>query len=368
VRENRARLAGALGLGDPDRWWWLRQVHGAAVLDAAGPPPATVRAADAAVTATPGLPLAVLTADCAPLVLAGEDAVAVVHAGWVGLLAGVVEAAVARLRTRGRGPVRAALGPCIHPDRYAFGAADLARVAAAYGPAAAARTVEGEPALDLPAAVRAALAGAGVTDVHDVGVCTAGSPDHFSYRRDGDTGRQADAVAAGVRDVGENRAQELLVKAPALAAARPRWHFLGPLQRNKVRALAPWVTCWQTVDRPALGEAIARHAPGATVLVEVNLGREPQKAGCAPDATGGLVDTLRGLGLGVAGLMAVPPLDADPRPWFARLRDLASACGLPELSMGMTDDFEVAVEEGATLVRVGRALFGDRPRFPAPQR
>ena len=179
--------------------------------------------------------------------------------------------------------------------------------------------------------------------------------------------RVAAAVAAGVRDVGENRAQELLAKAPTLAAATPRWHFLGPLQRNKVRALAPWVACWQTVDRLALGEAIARHAPGARVLVEVNLAGEPQKAGCAPAATGALVDALRGLGLVVAGLMTVPPLGADPRPWFARLRDLAAAAALPELSMGMTDDFEVAIGEGATLVRVGRALFGERPRSQAPQ-
>jgi PLP dependent protein len=179
--------------------------------------------------------------------------------------------------------------------------------------------------------------------------------------------RIAAALAAGVSDVGENRAQELLAKAPALAGASPRWHFLGPLQRNKVKALAPWVTCWQTIDRVALGAAVARHAPGARVLVEVNLGQEPQKAGCAPGATSALVDELRGLGLGVDGLMAVPPLGADPRPYFAQLRELAARDALPELSMGMTDDFEIAVEEGATLVRVGRALFGERPQPQAPQ-
>ena len=197
MRENRVRLAATLGLGDPGGWWWLHQVHGAAVLDADGPPPVAVPPADAAVTTAPGRPLAVLTADCAPLVLACDDALAVVHAGWVGLLAGVVEAAVARVRTRGGGPVRAALGPCIHPDRYAFGAADLARVAAAYGPSVAARTLEGEPALDLPAGGRAALVAAGVTDVHDVEVSTAASPDYFSYRRDGETGRQAVVAVLG---------------------------------------------------------------------------------------------------------------------------------------------------------------------------
>lgn len=179
--------------------------------------------------------------------------------------------------------------------------------------------------------------------------------------------RIAAALRAGVVDVGENRAQELLAKAPALTALRPRWHFLGPLQRNKVKALASWVTCWQSVDRRALGETLARYVGGARVLVEVNLAAEPQKTGCAPDETDALVDALRGLGLDVAGLMAVPPHGEDPRPWFARLRALAAAAAVPELSMGMTDDFEVAVEEGATLVRVGRALFGERPRSQAPQ-
>ena len=179
--------------------------------------------------------------------------------------------------------------------------------------------------------------------------------------------RVAAAVDAGVVDVGENRAQELLAKAPALAALGPRWHFLGPLQRNKVKALAAWVTCWQSVDRRALGETLARHAPGAHVLVEVNLAGEPQKTGCAPDETTALVDALRALALDVEGLMAVPPHGEDPRPWFARLRDLAGAAAVPELSMGMTDDFEIAVEEGATLVRVGRALFGERPQSQAPQ-
>jgi pyridoxal phosphate enzyme (YggS family) len=171
------------------------------------------------------------------------------------------------------------------------------------------------------------------------------------------------ALAAGLLDLGENRAQELLAKAPELAAdpVPPRWHFLGALQRNKVRALAPWVECWQSVDRPELGAAIARHAPGATVLVEVNLAGEPQKSGCAPAEVARLRDELAGAGLVVTGLMAVPPAADDPRPWFARLRGLGEQLGLAELSMGMTGDFEVAVEEGATIVRVGRALFGERP-------
>jgi pyridoxal phosphate enzyme (YggS family) len=174
--------------------------------------------------------------------------------------------------------------------------------------------------------------------------------------------RIAEVLALGVVDVGENRAQELLAKAPELAAQpqSPRWHFVGQLQRNKVAALAPWVIRWQSVDRRPLGAVIARRAPDASVFVEVNLGDEPQKAGCAPSEAPVLADELRGLGLRVDGLMTVHPQHGEPRRWFAALRDLAARLELPELSMGMTDDFEVAVEEGATIVRVGRALFGER--------
>jgi pyridoxal phosphate enzyme (YggS family) len=173
----------------------------------------------------------------------------------------------------------------------------------------------------------------------------------------------AEAVALGVTDVGENRAQELVVKADALAGVTPTpvdWHFLGRLQRNKVRSLASRLTWWQSVDREELGSTIARHAPEARVLVEVNLAGEPQKGGCAPSEAGPLADALRGLGLRVEGLMTIPPQDDDPRRWFAALRNLAADLELRELSMGMTDDYEVAVEEGATMVRVGRALFGPR--------
>jgi pyridoxal phosphate enzyme (YggS family) len=174
--------------------------------------------------------------------------------------------------------------------------------------------------------------------------------------------RIRDVVAAGVTDVGENRAQELVEKAPHVDGAT--WHFVGALQRNKVRAVAPWVRCYETVDRESLAVEIARRAPGARAFVEVNLGGERQKAGCAPAEAGALVDRLRDLGLDVRGLMTVPPAADDPRPWFASLRELAGRLALPELSMGMTADFEVAVEEGATTVRVGRALFGERPGPP----
>jgi pyridoxal phosphate enzyme (YggS family) len=169
-------------------------------------------------------------------------------------------------------------------------------------------------------------------------------------------------LATGVVDLGENRAQELLAKAPVLAegAVAPVWHFIGALQRNKVRALAPWVQRWHTIDRSELAETVARHAPGARVLVEVNLAGEAAKAGCAPAEVPALVDAVRHRDLAVDGLMAVPPHDVDPRRWFAALRELAAREGLPELSMGMSHDYEIAVEEGATMVRVGRALFGER--------
>ncbi|HEX5586395.1 MAG TPA: YggS family pyridoxal phosphate-dependent enzyme [Acidimicrobiia bacterium] len=176
-----------------------------------------------------------------------------------------------------------------------------------------------------------------------------------------DVERVRAVIEAGVVDVGENRAQELLAKAPECVDLPARWHFLGQLQRNKVRTLAAHVECWQSVDRLALGDEIARRAPGTRVLVEVNLGDEPQKGGCSPEAAPALVDALAERDLRVVGLMTVPPRGDDPRPWFAALRGMAGRLGLPELSMGMSDDYEAAVEEGATMVRVGRALFGGRP-------
>ncbi len=177
----------------------------------------------------------------------------------------------------------------------------------------------------------------------------------------------AAALDAGLADLGENYAKELVAKAADLGddASRvtPRWHFVGRLQRNKVRVVAPLVTLWQSVDRLALGHEIARHAPEAEVLAQVNVSGEAQKGGCGPDETAELVSGLDALGLSVAGLMAVGPLGdpEDARPGFALLGRLADDLGLRERSMGMTADLEVAVEQGATMVRVGQALFGPRP-------
>jgi pyridoxal phosphate enzyme (YggS family) len=180
--------------------------------------------------------------------------------------------------------------------------------------------------------------------------------------------RVREALDAGARDLGENRAQELIAKAAALretalaeAPPPPRWHFVGRLQRNKVKSLADTVTLWHSIDRPELADPLARHAPGARVLVEVNLSDEAQKGGCRPEEAAALVDRLRAAGLLVEGLMTVPAATGDPRPTFAALRELAGRLGLAGLSMGMTADFEAAIAEGATIVRVGSAVFGPRP-------
>lgn len=195
VVENRRRSAAVIGgpAGDADAWVWLDQVHGATVVDAVG---SDVRGAtgDAAVTATAGIALVVMVADCAPVALVGERAVGVVHAGWRGLVAGVVEEAVASMRKYDDGPLHALVGPCIHPASYEFSHDDLDVVARRLGPSVRGRTRDGAPALDVPSAVAAALRGAGVEGVEDVGVCTAESPHHFSHRRDGPTGRQAMVV------------------------------------------------------------------------------------------------------------------------------------------------------------------------------
>jgi YfiH family protein len=194
VDENRRLIADAIGIVAPTRWVWLDQVHGARVHVAGEPTRSPLPEADAAVTKTRGLPLAIVTADCAPIALACDDAIGVVHAGHPGLEHGVIEAAVTALREIGSGPVRAYLGPCIHPSRYEFGPADLERLVARFGTAVAGRTIDGHPAFDVPAAVRISLEECGVDAFADADVCTSESPDHFSYRRDSVTGRQATIV------------------------------------------------------------------------------------------------------------------------------------------------------------------------------
>jgi purine-nucleoside/S-methyl-5'-thioadenosine phosphorylase / adenosine deaminase len=190
VVRNRQEVAAAAGLPDPSAWVWLDQVHGADVHPATEPVAPPYPVADASVTTTTDLPLAIMTADCAPVVFACDDAVAVAHAGHRGLASGVLEATAECLREVGSGPVRAFLGPCIRVECYEFGERDLEQLVAHFGPEVAGRTRDDRPAFDITAAVRIALARAGVDSFDDCGVCTADSPDHFSYRRDGVTGRQ----------------------------------------------------------------------------------------------------------------------------------------------------------------------------------
>ena len=176
----------------------------------------------------------------------------------------------------------------------------------------------------------------------------------------------AACVSAGVVDIGENYAPELLYKAAAAPAhdlSQVCWHYLGAVQRRRVRALAPVVAWWETVARLVEGEAIASRAPGATVLVEVDVTGVAGRNGCAPDAVPDLVAALRALPLDVRGLMVVGPPGPPERAreGFRTTARLAHHLGLGELSMGMTQDLEVAVREGSTMVRVGRALFGERP-------
>lgn len=177
------------------------------------------------------------------------------------------------------------------------------------------------------------------------------------------------AIEAGLVDLGENYAQELAAKADELTtrspevAARCRWHFIGGLQRNKVRLLAGTVELWHSVDRVSLIDEIAKRSAGDRILIQVNTTGEDQKSGCSIDDARQLVDHGRRQGLVVEGLMTVGPTSAgaDPRPAFAHLRELGQICEVSELSMGMSGDFELAVEEGSTMVRIGSALFGPRP-------
>ena len=189
-----------------------------------------------------------------------------------------------------------------------------------------------------------------------------------------------EAYQAGQRDFGENYAQEWRDKASELADLPDLvWHFIGGLQTNKVKYLvpaprpaavaAPAVRWVHTVDRLALAEELSRRsaARGGTtrVLLEVNVGQEASKAGCAPGEVARLAEAVMRLpGLELRGLMCIPPAEDDPRPHFARLRELRDALGLAlaDLSMGMSGDYPTAMEEGATLVRVGTAIFGARPR------
>lgn len=179
--------------------------------------------------------------------------------------------------------------------------------------------------------------------------------------------RIREAVAAGVTDLGESRVQEA---APKIAALRTgaRWHLVGHLQRNKAGLAAGLFSVIHSLDSVRLAEALSRHAPQPLeLLLQVNVAREPQKFGVPPEALASVLRSTAQLPhIRIVGLMTIAPLTSDPeraRPVFRRLRTLRDEAArvlgtaLPHLSMGMTDDFEVAVEEGATMVRIGRAVF-----------
>lgn len=200
--------------------------------------------------------------------------------------------------------------------------------------------------------------------------------------------RIREALAAGQRLFGENYVQETRRKWPGLraefgfsrgqegasgvvaddkaaGAEAIELHLIGPLQTNKAKEAVALFDSIDTLDRPKLAAALAkamdqtgRRVP---VMIEVNIGREPQKHGCRPEDLPALLDAVRGLGLEVRGLMAVPPAGAGPAPYFAEMAELARRHGLPELSLGMSGDFEAAVAAGSTLLRLGTAIFGARP-------
>jgi pyridoxal phosphate enzyme (YggS family) len=224
---------------------------------------------------------------------------------------------------------------------------------------------------DVLARIAAACARAGLdpADVTLVAVSKTVPPDALR-----------DAVAAGLDLLGENRVQEAVAKVPEVPGAR--WHLVGPLQSNKAHPALEVFDAIESVDSVKLARRLDRLVPETRpeprypILVEVNVDRDPAKAGFAPDAVdAALAEVVELPHLEVRGLMTVGRLTSDPgdaRRTFAGLRELAERCRShwpelgPELSMGMSDDFELAIEEGATIVRVGRALFGERPDVHPP--
>jgi hypothetical protein len=180
------------------------------------------------------------------------------------------------------------------------------------------------------------------------------------------------ALLAGQRLFGENRVQEAQGKYPALKQefSDIELHLIGPLQTNKVKEAVALFDVIQTLDRPKLADALAqerdRSGKCPRLFLQVNTGEEAQKAGVLPRETGEMIAYARKLELPLGGLMCIPPVDDDAAPHFAFLAKLARDHGLTQLSMGMSDDFELAVKFGATHVRVGTAIFGSRPKADQP--
>ncbi len=180
-----------------------------------------------------------------------------------------------------------------------------------------------------------------------------------------DAARIREAVECGLTDIGENRIQEAEEKFPHLKDLEITRHMIGHLQSNKAKKALQMFAWIQSIDSLSLAERVGRlAAEPVQVLIQVQLELEETKTGVDPSKIGGVVEEMRAnKGLELKGLMAIPPFSPDPelvRPLFARLRSLADKLSLPEVSMGMSHDFEVAIEEGATIIRVGTALFGAR--------
>ena len=191
----------------------------------------------------------------------------------------------------------------------------------------------------------------------------------------------AQALRFGLDLFGENKVQEARAKIP-LCPSGAEWHFIGHLQSNKARHAAALFSCIQTIDSIGIAEALDREADrcgrSLEVMIEVNVSGERSKFGTAPDQLCAVADAVNRLGrLRLTGLMTMPPFSQDPeeaRPYFAKLRQLRDTLSaetglvLPQLSMGMSDDFEIAIEEGSTIVRVGTALFGPRRSLASRQK
>jgi YfiH family protein len=411
VAENRRRLATALGL-DPAQVVYALQVHGTRLLDHNEVPSQSrgsfrthfdqkeprddLPRADGHVVRGSGLAPLVFVADCLPVALLGSGGLAMVHAGWRGLAGGIVGAAAEAVQA-----TAAAIGPGVGPCCYEVGPEVLDAFADL-----GAGIAEGRM-LDLPEVALRKLAQAGVEKVESAGLCT--SCEHelfFSHRRDhGRTGRhsldrglmaelihdidaakvaanleEVRAVAgnaveilvatkyvpleemgklaeAGVQLVGENRQQDLAAKHERWGDAFD-WDFIGNLQSRKLKLILPLCRLIHSVATNSVLAQLEKHGtPETEVLVEVNVSGEEGKGGVEP---GGLADFIERCPVRVSGLMTMPPFSEDPehsRPYFARLAELAASNGLERLSMGTSQDWRVAVEEGATIIRLGHALF-----------
>jgi pyridoxal phosphate enzyme (YggS family) len=209
------------------------------------------------------------------------------------------------------------------------------------------------------AALRRRIERAGGADVAVVAVTKGFGPDAIDA-----------AVAAGCDKIGENYSQELIEKLTLIRGPHPEIHFIGRVQSRKVKVLADVVDVWQSIDRGVLVDELAERRPAASLMIQVNVSDEPQKGGCPPVDAPSLVAQARSRGLDVVGLMTIgrtgPPEVA--RDGFRRLRGLADDLGVRHCSMGMSEDLDVAVSEGSTMVRVGTALFGDRPPPTGPRK